>query len=194
MATATVPVSQERRTWLDWILNSVAEVHSGEALTALLLTLNAFLLLGAYYFGIKPVREALILTGKGGAEIRSYTGGVQAAMFLFIVPAYGAFASKVNRSRLINAVYLFFISNLCIFFWLCKAGVPLGIPFYLWAGIFNVMAIAQFWSFANDLYTPEQGKRLFAIIGVGTALGSVAGSEMADVMGKRIDPYTMMLV
>ncbi|HYM09393.1 MAG TPA: Npt1/Npt2 family nucleotide transporter [Bryobacterales bacterium] len=194
MATATLDASTGRRTWLDQLLSVVAEVRAGEAVTALLLTFTAFLLLGSYYFGIKPVREALILSVKGGAELKSYTGAVQAGLFLFLVPAYSAFASKVNRRRLINGVFLFFISHLVIFFALGEAGVPLGVPFFLWAGIFNVMCIAQFWSFANDLYTPEEGKRLFAIIVFGTATGSVCGSEAASLMGKRIDVFTMMLV
>ena len=33
------------------------------------------------------------------------------------------------------------------------------------------MVIAQFWAFANDLYTQEQGKRLFPLIGVGSQPG-----------------------
>lgn len=192
MSTIAPSVAIPGRTWLDRVMRPVAEVEAGEAATALLLTLNVFLLLTAYYI-IKPVREALILTG-GGAEIKSYTGAVQALLFLFIVPAYGAFASRVNRIRLINGVSLFFIANLALFFLLGKAGVPLGIPFFLWVGIFNVMVIAQFWSFANDLYTPEQGKRLFAIVGIGSSVGAVAGSKAAGMLFESLDAFLMMLV
>jgi ATP/ADP translocase len=39
------------------------------------------------------------------------------------------------------------------------------------------MVQAQFWSFANDLYTEEQGKRLFAIVGFGATLSGVAGAK-----------------
>ena len=37
------------------------------------------------------------------------------------------------------------------------------------------MAIAQFWAFANDIYTKEQGQRLFPLIGVGSSLGAWVG-------------------
>ena len=57
--------------------------------------LNVFLLLTAYYT-IKPVREALIL-GSAGAEIKAYTGAIQALVFMAIVPFYSAFANRVNR-------------------------------------------------------------------------------------------------
>jgi ATP:ADP antiporter, AAA family len=113
------------------------------------------------------------------------------------VPAYGAFASKVNRIRLINYVSLFFISNLLIFYVLSNTAVSpkvMGIAFFLWVGIFNVMVIAQFWSFANDIYTPEQGKRLFAIVGFGSTVGAVAGSKAAGMLVKPIGVYQMMLV
>src|SRR5262245_11801690 len=93
------PSSLKQKNLLDRILGLVAEVHPGESVTAILLATNLFLLLAAYYI-IRPVREALILTG-GGAEIKSYTGAFHALLFLFIVPAYGAFAAKVNRIRLI---------------------------------------------------------------------------------------------
>lgn len=32
-------------------------------------------------------------------------------------------------------------------------GFRIGVLFFLWIGIFNLFVIAQFWAFANDLYT-----------------------------------------
>jgi AAA family ATP:ADP antiporter len=129
MSTMSMPISGNKKTWLDRLMSLVTEVQPGEALTALLLTLNGFLLLATYYI-IRPVREALILAD-GGAEIRSYLGAVLAVLFLLIVPGYGAFASKVNRIRLINSISLLFISNLVVFYLLGRVGVRLGIPFFL---------------------------------------------------------------
>ena len=122
---AAAPAHQPK-TWLDRLMSLVAEVHAGESLTAVLLAINVFLLLGAYYI-IKPVREALILAPGGGkipftgielpgAQVKSYMGAVQAILFLLIVPAYSQFASRVNRIRLINGLFLFFTTNLIIFY------------------------------------------------------------------------------
>jgi AAA family ATP:ADP antiporter len=185
-------VIAKRKTTLEKALSLFAPVSHGEGMTALLLMVNVFILLTAYYI-IKPVREALIL-GSAGAEIKSYAGAVQAGLLLFIVPLYSGYASRVNRIKLINGVTAFFISNLAIFFVLGRAQVPLGVPFFLWVGLFNVMLVAQFWAFANDVYTEEQGKRLFAIVGIGSSLGAIFGAWVAGLLFKPLGVYPMMLI
>jgi AAA family ATP:ADP antiporter len=182
----------EHRSPLDRFLLLFADVRAGEGLTAVLLTVNLFLLLTAYLI-IKTVREALILS-EGGAEIKSYAAAGQAMLLLLIVPAYGLLASKVNRIKLINWVNLFFIANLGAFYLLSQAKVPLGVPFFLWVGIFNLFVIAQFWSFANDIYSEEQGKRLFAIVAFGGSAGAILGPKIASALFAPFGPYSLMLV
>jgi AAA family ATP:ADP antiporter len=81
------------------------------------------------------------------------------------------------------------------FYLLAQAGVPyLGVAFFLWVAIFNVMVIAQFWSFANDVYTPEEGKRLFAIVAFGASIGAVSGSAIAGQLIGPLGVYQMLLV
>ena len=168
---------------LDRALRLFSDVRSGEGLTVVLLALNVFLLLTAYYF-IKPLREALILD-ESGAEIKSYASALQAIILLGAVPAYGALAGRLPRRQLINRVTLFFAACLVAFFVLGRLGLNLGVVFFLWVGIFNLMVIAQFWSFANDLYTNDQGERLFPIVQFGASAGAVFGSV---VVGRLIDP------
>src|SRR6202030_491297 len=55
---------------IDRALGAFTDVKAGEGITALLLTLDVFLLLTAYYL-LKTVREPLILAS-GGAEVKSY--------------------------------------------------------------------------------------------------------------------------
>lgn len=178
---------------LDRLLRPFGDVRAGEAVNAILLTLGVFLLLMAYYI-IKVVREPLILA-TGGAELKSYTSAGQAVLLLFLIPAYGAFASRVNRERLIAGVTLFFAANLLVFYALAVAHVPgIGVAFFVWVGIFNMMVIAQFWSFANDLYSPEQGKRLFGIVGFGQTLGAILGGVAARLLIERLGVHALMLV
>ena len=177
---------------LDRLLGVFAEVRGGEGLTALLLMLNVFLLLAAYYL-LKTIREPLILSGHGGAEVKSYSAAATAGLLILVVPLYSAVASRVSRVKLINGVTLFFIACLIAFFALSRAHVAIGVPFFIWVGIFSLMVIAQLWAFANDLYTVEQGQRLFAIVGFGAALGAIAGSFATGQLVKTYGPYPFML-
>ena len=88
----------------------------------------------------------------------------------------------------------FFIGCLLVFFVLHAYEVPLGVVFFLWVGIFNLMVPAQFWAFANDIYTPEAGKRLFVIVAFGASLGAVTGSYIDSVLIASLGVYKLMLV
>ncbi|KYF97409.1 hypothetical protein BE20_38715 [Sorangium cellulosum] len=186
------------------LLSIFAEVKPREVFSVLVLTLNVFLLLTGYYL-LKVVREPLILAGGGleiggqkldldGPEVKAYAAAGQALLLVGVVRAYGAMARRFGRMQLTAALTLFFAGNLVLFFFLARLGVPLGVPFYLWVGCFNLTVIAQFWSFANDVYTPEQGKRLFAIVGIGSSLGAMFGAQIAKRVYVPIGPYNMMLV
>jgi ATP:ADP antiporter, AAA family len=168
---------------LERALSIVTEVKAGEGLTALLLTVNVFLLLTAYYV-IKPVREGLILAMEHGAEKKSYVSAAIAVTLLFAVPAYGKVKDRVAKHKLVVGVTLFFASHLLVFWVLSHTALrkELGLVFFTWVGVFNMMVVAQFWSFANDLYTQEQGKRLFAIVGIGASLGSAVGAYITKFL------------
>ena len=55
------------------------------------------------------------------------------------------------------------------------------------------MVIAQFWAFANDLYTQEQGRRLFPLIGVGSSLGAWVGSVRAGTVMESFGPLRLLV-
>jgi ATP:ADP antiporter, AAA family len=174
------------------VLCLLGDVRAGEGAGVLLLALNSFLLLMSYYL-LKTVREPLILT-QGGAEVKAYSAAAQALLLLAIVPAYGALASRVSRIRLITWVTLIFVMNLLLFYVFGMAGVHEGVVFFVWVGIFNVLIVAQFWSFANDLYSESHGKRLFPAIAIGGSAGSLVGAETAAMIVKATGPYPLMLV
>jgi AAA family ATP:ADP antiporter len=192
LAPALTLQSPAKTRLSDRFLSLFTEVRRGEGIGALLLAANVYLLLEAYYI-LKTVREAFILT-EGGAEIKTYSSALQAALLLLIIPAYGKLASKVNRERLITIVTLFFASHLAGFYLLGRAGIHIGVVFFLWVGIFNLFVIAQFWAFANDLYSKEQGKRLLPIVGVGSSLGAWLGAVHAARLFPVLGTYRLILV
>jgi AAA family ATP:ADP antiporter len=100
----------------------------------------------------------------------------------------------LTRLKLIAFTTLFFIGNLALFYIGGKSGLREGIAFYLWLGVYNNFVIAQFWGFANDIYSEEQGKRLFPLIGIGSSLGAWVGAESAKRIFEPFGPYNMMIL
>src|SRR4030095_3710982 len=127
--------------------------------------------------------------GEGSPELKSYLSAGQVAVLAVVVPLYGRLVAWFPRMRLINVVALFFAACPVLFYFLALVHVRLGIIFFVWIGVFSLMIVAQFWSFANDIYTKDQGERLFAIVGFGASLGAVAGSGLADTLIEPVASY-----
>jgi AAA family ATP:ADP antiporter len=174
------------------VLRVFGDVRPGEGATVLLMAVNVAVLLVAYYV-LKTVREPLILLA-GGAELKSYAAAAQALALIAYVPAYGWVAARMPRQRFLAAVVLFFVGCIELFVLGGRAGVPhLGFVFYVWVGIFSLTTIAQFWSYANELYTRPEGDRLFPLIAVGSTAGAPLGAALADTLfGHGVGPFQMM--
>lgn len=194
----TSPIGQycmgvRKKNIIERALGIFTEVNSGEGTTALLMTLNIFLILTSYLIA-KVVREPLILGG-GGAELKSYASAIQVVLLLGVVRLYAWLVAGFPRRKLINYVTLFF-SGCLLFFYFLYSGVepPSGIFFFLWVGIFSLVIIAQFWSYANDIYSPNEGKRLFVILAFGASAGGVIGPMLAGALLDLVGLYNLLLV
>jgi AAA family ATP:ADP antiporter len=181
--------------WIHRALKLVTDVRPGEAGTALLLTANVFLLLMAYYI-IKPIRESFILS-EWTPEDKAYLFAAMAFFLIFVVKGFSRLASRVPRQKLITWVSVFFISNIALFYVLHLAelsGKAMGIIYFIWVGIFNVTVIAQFWAFANDLYTEDMGRRLFPLVAFGAVFGGFVGSTLTRMLTRALGEFPMLLI
>jgi ATP:ADP antiporter, AAA family len=184
---------------LERALRLVTDVRAGEGAAVVALTTSLFVLLTAYYL-VKSAREPLILDLKSGADLKAYASVGQAGLLVVVNWVYSAVASKVDRLLLVTGALAFFLVNLVIFAVVAGLDLPVGVPFFLWVGIFNYMSIAQIWSLSADIYTEEQGKRLFPMVGMGSAIGAVVGAVIANNLlegpgGKpRFGPAVLMWI
>ena len=183
----------DQRSLLERLLGVFTEVRAGEGGITLAMALLGFLLMTSYYL-IKPVREALILQ-QGGAEAKAYLSAVMAALLYFVVQGYAKLVSRYERTRLITLVTGIFIACLAGFWVLSRLGVPyLSYAFFVWIGMFNVMVVAQFWSYANDVYSNEAGKRLFPLVGFGVMAGAAAGADIANRLLQYFGVFELLMV
>jgi ATP:ADP antiporter, AAA family len=176
-------------------LHLFTAIYPGETVKAFLLTLNSFLIMFGYY-QIKSIRNGLLLAAHP-AEIQSYLAIPQALILIFVVKGFSKIASRHPRHLLITYVTLFCISNLILFNIMNWAGVSvsvMGIIFFIWIGMYNLLIPAQFWGFANDIYGEDAGKRLFPMIAFGASLGGVLGPPVARTLVPHFGSYGMMMV
>ena len=111
-------------------------------------------------------------------------------------PLYGALVARLPRARFIPIVYQFFVGNLVLFWVLLTFEIETAIVarvFFVWVSVFNLFAVAVFWSFMADLFTSEQGKRLFGFIGAGGTAGALLGPVITIWLSVPLGPVNLMI-
>src|SRR5436309_9053998 len=146
-----------------------------EEIRALWLGFVFFFVVLAGYYVIRPVRDNI---GATYFENLWWTLTVVLITMIAANALFSAIVSRMSRRRFIPIAYRFFILNLVIFFVLMQYMPPGKQPwvdgsFFVWVSVFNLFATAVFWGFMTDLFTTEQGKRLFGFIAVGGSLGGM---------------------
>src|SRR5205085_5580715 len=98
--------------------------------------------------------------------------------------------------KFIPVVYHFFVANLVLFWAMLTFDVEKVIVarvFFVWVSVFNLFAVAVFWSFMADLFTSEQGKRLFGFIGAGGTAGALLGPVLTIWLSGPLGPVNLLI-
>lgn len=154
-----------------------------------------FCLLGAYYV-LRPVREAMGVAGDVRKLPWLFTGTLLATFL--VNPLFGALVTWMPRRRFLPLVYHACAATLLVFAALLRSVpsdrvVAVGYAFYVWTAVFSLFAVSVFWGFMADLWSHDQGKRLFAFIGAGGTLGAMAGSFLTARLAERLGPVPLLL-
>jgi len=153
-----------------------------------------FFVLAAYYV-LRPLRDQMAIAG--GTRALPWLFTATFATLLLAQPLYGALVARLPRARFIPVVYQFFVANLVGFWLLLSLAVePVWVArvFFVWVSVFNLFAVAVFWSFMADLFDSAQGKRLFGFIGAGGTAGALLGPAITIVLAVPLGPANLMLV
>ena len=176
-----VPSPSRLRVWVDRLVDRGSDEGGEATCMTFRLALHVGSLLAAYYV-IKPVREELILAAPHGAEFKAAATGLSALLLLMLMPLYDRLVLRWSRTRLLVVVTGAFVLSLAVFYGLCQwpplRGL-LGIPFYLWCSVFNMVTVTHFWALASEAGSVSHGERMFAVLGLGQSLGAVFGSQLA---------------
>jgi AAA family ATP:ADP antiporter len=72
--------------------------------------------------------------------------------------------------------------------------VWVGRVFFVWTSVFNLFVVSVFWAFMVDVFSTEQGKRLFGFISVGGTLGAIVGAAITATLVQKIGSLNLLLI
>jgi AAA family ATP:ADP antiporter len=172
-----------------------------------------FCLLSGYYV-LRPVREAMGASAdvqavfppwiieafaNRGLSVGEFTlqmlfTGTFIVMLL-LQPAYGFLVSRHPRRVFLPVVYLFFISTLLLFYFAFHSGMPgRGMAFFIWIAVFNLFAVAVFWSFMADVFDNTEARAYYGYIGAAGTIGAFLGPLLTRTLVERVGIANLMLV
>jgi AAA family ATP:ADP antiporter len=179
---------------METLIKKLVNAKSGEVKAVLWSFLYFFCLLTAYYI-LRPLRDEMGVTG--GTRNLPWMFTATFIALLATAPLLAAVVAKLPRPRFIPIVYLFFVSNLLLFWILLKSDwqtLYVARAFFVWIAVFSVFTVSVFWSFMSDLYSTEQSKRLFAFIAAGGSIGTLAGPLLARQLAVPLGPANLLLI
>ena len=153
-----------------------------------------FTLLAGYYV-LRPLRDQMAITG--GIRNLPWLFTATFATLLVAQPLYGMLVAKLPRARFIPIVNHFFVVNLALFWLFLTLQIDIALiarMFYVWVAVFSLFSVAVFWSFMADLFTADQGKRLFGFIGAGGTAGALLGPSLTSWLSVPLGPTNLLIV
>jgi len=176
------------------LLRRVVDVRR-EELPALGWTWLYFYAVLAAYYVLRPIRDEAAVAG--GVDNLAWLWIGTLVGVTIANPAFAALVARLPRVRFVSWSYRFFALNLIVFFLVLRAAdgeanIWAGRVFYVWTAVFNLFVPSVFWAFMTDIFTPEQGKRLFGIISAGGTLGALTGSLLTAMLAEHIQPMFLL--
>ncbi len=156
--------------------------------------LYIFAVLSSYYI-LRPIRDQMGVAG-GVNNLPWLFTGTLAGMVLLNLP-FAYLVKKLPRSRFIPLTYRFFALNIILFAIALRVATPeqevwVGRIFFIWASVYNLFVVSVFWQLNVDLFSPEQGKRLFGFIAAGATIGAIVGSAVTAGLARYVSPTVLM--
>jgi AAA family ATP:ADP antiporter len=177
------------------VLNKIIDVKPNEVPALAWSWLYIFFLLSSYYI-MRPIRDQMGVAG-GVNNLQWLFTGTLIGMLLLNLP-FSYLVKTFARKTFIAISYRFFSANILLFALALYAATPeqtiwVGRIFFIWTSVFNLFVVSIFWQMIVDIFTSEQGKRLFGFIAAGATLGAISGSIFTVSTVEHMAPAYLMI-
>ncbi len=154
-----------------------------------------FLVIAAFWVQ-KPIRTSQFLTAVGSKNLPWAKLGT-ALLILPVVLLYSSIVARHRREHMVYFCTAFFAACSLAFWWLFSFSPEhawVHYAYFFYVDIFNSVLVTLFWSFANDLTSPDQARREYGFIGAGGIIGGAAGSSLTGWTVARIGAPDLLLI
>lgn len=155
-----------------------------------------FLVIAAFWIQ-KPIRTSKLLTDAGPEALPLVKLGT-ALLVLPVMLAYSGLAARYRRHHLVYWCTALFAAASLGFWWLLRGDGAearwTSYAFFFYVDIFNSVLVALFWSFANDLTSPDEARRTYGVVGAGGIVGGVAGSAVTGWSVEHLGAANLLLI
>src|SRR5256885_2348668 len=178
------------------LFEKVVEVKADEIRALWLGFIFHFLILTGYYI-MRPIRDSIAASSR--LENLPWMVTATSIAMLIANALFASIVARMSRRKFIPLAYGFFIFNLALFFILMRTCPPaqqiwIGRALYVWVSVFNLFNTAIFWAFMTDLFTVEQGKRLYGFIAVAGSLGGILGPFITARYVRDLGPAYLLAI
>jgi ATP:ADP antiporter, AAA family len=177
------------------VLRRVIDVRPEEVAILFWCWLYIFAVLSSYYI-MRPIRDEMGVAG-GVRNLQWLFTGTLIGMLVVNLP-FAYLVKTLPRRRFIPLTYRFFAVNIILFALLLYRANPgetvwIGRAFFIWVSVYNLFVVSVFWQMNVDLFSPEQGKRLFGFIAAGATIGAITGSSLTASLARFVSPIVLLL-
>ena len=181
--------------WVYRVLGHFIEVRPEEISVVGWCWVYIFSVMSSYYI-MRPIRDQAGVAG-GVNNLKWLFLGTLIGMLLLNLP-FAYLVKKLPRTRFIPITYHFFVANIvvfaAIFHWSnAQETIWVGRIFFIWVSVYNLFVVSVFWQMNVDLFSSEQGKRLFGLIAAGATIGAITGSSVTASLARYVSPIFLLL-
>ncbi|GJE55992.1 MULTISPECIES: NTP/NDP exchange transporter [Methylobacterium] len=177
------------------LLARLVDLRAGEGPALVWSWAYIFAILASYYM-LRPIRDQM-----------GIAGGLENLPWLFLATLLGMLAlnlpfawlvKRLPRARFVPLTYRFFAGNIILFAVAIYCAGPdgavwVGRVFFVWLSIFNLFVVSIFWATIVDVFSTEQGKRLFGFIAAGATLGAISGSAVTATLASHVPTWALLI-
>lgn len=169
------------------------KIRPGEASKVLLMTTYLLLAVSTFITG-RIARDSLFLSVFDKEDL-AYMYISVAVMVPLPAYLYARIADRFRRDRLILATLGIIVLGLLV----CRALLETGeswvyVVLYNFVEVMGTFLVLQFWTFAGDMFSSREAKRLFPFIGAGAVVASIACGVSISALVKLIGTPNLLFL